>query len=132
MATPRAESLPKEALAKPVEGKKEEWVTVGHKGKASSTPLAPKYSFAKVTVVPPILPGVQSPVNLGTQMASKEPILGALHVSNPAGSQGIKAAARATTATMVLTPLTTSSIVLLMTRCSRSPPGHVEKPEVKW
>ena len=86
LAMPRAKSSPKEALAKFVDCKKEEWVTIGCKGKASSTPSAPKQSFAEITVVPPISLGVPTPVNLGTHRASKEPILGSLHVSNPIGS----------------------------------------------
>ena len=54
---PRVKPPPKEALAKPAEGKKEEWVTVGRKGKTSLTPSAPKQSFAVVAVVPPISTG---------------------------------------------------------------------------
>ena len=42
LAMPRVKSPPKEALAKLVEGKKEEWIIVGYKGKASLSPLAPK------------------------------------------------------------------------------------------
>ena len=76
MATPRVKSLPKEAPGKLVEGKKEEWVIVGRKGKASLTPSAPKQSFAVVIVVSPISIGVQTSASVGTHMVSMEPILG--------------------------------------------------------
>ena len=82
LALPRVESSLKEAPTKPVEGKKEEWITVGHKGKAPLTPFSPKQSFAVVTMVPPIAIGSQTPASLVTHTISMEPMLGTLQVSN--------------------------------------------------
>ena len=71
LAMPRVKPMPKEALAKPVEGKKEEWVIVGRKGKAPSNPLPPKHSNDAITTVPPIPTGASIPVSIGTQAADK-------------------------------------------------------------
>ena len=87
LATPRVKSPPKVAPAKQAEGKKEEWVTVGGKGKpVGANPLAPKPSYAAVTVIPPISTDVSTPASVEKPVASVVPIPGVLQVSNPASS----------------------------------------------
>ena len=131
LVTPRVKPAPKEAPVKPAEGKKEEWVTVGRKGKVTLNPLPPKQSYTVVAAVPPIPTGASTPASVGTQAASTTLILGVSQVSNPAHAQGIKAAARASPLVGVRTPLAASSIAPPATRRSRSPPGRAEAPEVK-
>ena len=66
------------------------------------------------------------------QAVSTTPISRVSQVSNPVGTQGIKAAARASDSAVVCTPLVASSIAPQATRRSRSPPGCAEILEVKW
>ena len=66
LAVPRVKPPPKEAPLKLVEGKKkEEWTTIGHKGKAPSTP---KFSHVAIVLVPPISIGAQTPAIVGMQV----------------------------------------------------------------
>ena len=123
--------MPRDAPVKQAKGKKEEWVTVGCKGKVTLNPLHPKPSYAAVTAVPPLLAGVSTTPSVGTPVASTVPVPGVSQVSHPAHMQGIKVATRASPLVGVRTPLAASSIAPPATRHSCSPLGRVEAPKVK-
>ena len=118
--------------AKQAEGKKKESVIVGRKGKhVVLNPLAPKPSYTVVTLIPPISTEVSTPASVETPAVSTAPVSGVSQVSNPAGLQGIKMAARASPLAGDRTPLAVSSIVSSAARRSHSPPGRAEIPGVK-
>ena len=123
--------MPKETPIKQVEGKKDEWVTISHKGKVTLNPLSPKQSYAVVVIVPPIPIGVFALESMETQAASTIPFSGVSQVSNPTSSQGIMAAARASALVGAHTPLAVSSIMPPATQHSCNPPRRVEASEVK-
>ena len=75
LVTPRVNLAPKEPHVKQAEGKKEEWVTVGRKGKVTLNPLPPKQSYAAVTAVLPSPTRASTLASVGTQVASTAPIL---------------------------------------------------------
>lgn len=80
LAMPRVKPQP----AKKAEGKKEEWVTFGCKEKPSFNHLAPKKSYAVVTIIPPIPTGVSTPASMERPADSTAIVLGVSQVSNPA------------------------------------------------
>ena len=76
LAMSRVKSMPKEAPTKPAKGKKEEWVTVGRKGKVTLNPLPPKKLYVVVIAVPPIPIEASISTSVVIQAASTTPILG--------------------------------------------------------
>ena len=78
---PRVKPLLKEVPFKPEEGKqKEEYTTIGCKGKA---PLDPKHSYVTIVLVSPISIGTQTPGIVGMQVIFSEPNPSVSQVPNP-------------------------------------------------